>query len=206
MKPLFQDLPAGERVTLAWPTPSRALREAPGQYFASTRANPDYGRPGWTRDCGRRFHRGCDIAPVQITCTGRLTTVLFSDLETEEEYESREEILVPHDPVFAVFGGLVEEACVEEEDSDFGLHVVLRHAWPRSTSAFYTLYGHLADVTVETGQEVAAGDRLGAMGTTSRIADARNWMSVAPHLHFEAWDEQTHPYNPEAFLRTFLPR
>lgn len=204
MKPAFQELPAGETLTLAWPTPNRHLRGTSSDYFAATRANPDYGRPGWTRDCGRRFHRGCDIAPVKFTRTGRLTTVLFSDLETREEYESREEVLTPHDPVFAVCTGQVEEACRAEGASDFGLHVVLRHTWPTCGAAFYTLYGHLADVFVDEGGTVTAGDRLGTMGTTSRIADARNWMSIAPHLHFEVWDRERRPYHPVEFLRILL--
>ena len=204
MEPSFQERPAGETLTLAWPTPSRALRDEPDRYFAATPANPDYGKPGWTRDCGRRFHRGCDIAPVQVTRTGRLTTVVFSDLETGEEYESEEEMLVPHDPVFAVYAGRVEEACTVQEDSDFGLHLVLRHQWPESRTAFFTLYGHLAEVAVDEGQAVEAGHRLGTMGTTSRIADARNWMSITPHLHFEVWDEGKRPYDPADFLGAYL--
>ena len=30
-------------------------------------------------------------------------------------------------------------------------------------------------------------------------------MAIAPHLHFEAQDGEGRPYNPEAFLRAFLP-
>ena len=42
------------------------------------------------------------------------------------------------------------------------------------------------------------------MGTTSRVADARNWMAVAPHLHIEFWDAHKKAYDPEAFLRAHL--
>jgi murein DD-endopeptidase MepM/ murein hydrolase activator NlpD len=202
----FQPLPDAEPLILAWPTPSRSLRGDPDRYFAFTAANPRYGRPGWTRDCGRRFHRGCDIAPVRITRTGRRVTVRFSDLRTGREYPSREEVLVPHDPVFAVSAGAVEEACADEAASDYGLHVVLRHAWPGGRADFFTLYAHLAEVQVARGQTVEAGTRLGTMGTTSRIADARTWMAIAPHLHFEAWDARGRPYDPTAFLAAFLPR
>ena len=38
---VFVPLPVEERLQLAWPTPSRALRGTPERYFARTRANAD---------------------------------------------------------------------------------------------------------------------------------------------------------------------
>jgi murein DD-endopeptidase MepM/ murein hydrolase activator NlpD len=43
------------------------------------------------------------------------------------------------------------------------------------------------------------------MGQTSRSADARNWMAIAPHLHFEVRDADGHAYDPVEFLKRFLP-
>ncbi len=100
--------------------------------------------------------------------------------------------------------GVVVEAVAREADSDFGLHVVLRHAWPQSRLPFYTLYGHLANVQVMAGQVVRAGTWLGALGATSRIPDARNWMAAFPHLHFEARDAEHRRYHPLDFLRRYL--
>ena len=192
-------------VELCWPTPNHNLFATPEKFFAHTRANPDYGRPGWTRDCGRRFHRGCDIVPVRVRATGKFVTVLFSDCATGREYPGTEPALVCDDEVFAVFDGRVRETCEDESASDFGLHVVLEHRWPAGGKIFFTFYGHLARVDVRSGDVVRGGQQIGVMGQTSRIADARNWMAVAPHLHFEARDENNRPFNPEEFLRALLP-
>ncbi|MYB02631.1 MAG: M23 family metallopeptidase, partial [Acidimicrobiaceae bacterium] len=42
---------------------------------------------------------------------------------------------------------------------------------------YSTLYAHLSRIDVSEGQEVASGDRIGAIGSTG-------W-STGPHLHFE---------------------
>lgn len=202
----FVPLPDGERLELAWPTPNRRLWTDPAVFLASTRANPDYGRPGYTRDCGRRFHRGCDITPVRKRPTGRSVTVEFTDCATGREYPSKEPTFVPLDDVFCLFPGRVDECVTNEETSDFGIHVVVRHGWPGSGAPFYTLYGHLARTAVTLDQTVGAGQCLGRMGTTSRVADARLWMGVAPHLHLEVWNETKQAYDPLVFLQAFLPR
>jgi len=191
----FVPLPATETLRAVWPTPGRTL--------ARTRANPDYGQPGWTRDCGKRFHRGCDIAPLTPTPTGRTARVVFTDCAAGRDYESEEPTFVPHDPVFCVADGIVHEAVTDEQSSDFGRHVVVAHRWPCSGEAFYSLYGHLAELTVANGQPVTAGQRLGTMGQSSRSADARNWMLIAPHLHFEVRDATGRFYNPAEFLGRF---
>lgn len=204
----FEPLPDHEPLRLRWPTPNRLLLTEPEQYFARTRVNPDYGRPGWTRDCGKRWHRGCDIAPVNTTATGRTTTVQFTDCATGTEYPSDEPMFVPHDEVYAVCDGRIVERIDDPAASDYGRHLVIGHRWPRSGRVFYTLYAHLAEIagSPAAGDDpaVAAGQRIGRMGQTARSADARNWMAVAPHLHFEAWDHQRRPYDPAAFLARYL--
>ena len=103
----FISLPADETLVIAWPTPNQSLRAAPEKFFARTRVNPDFGKPGFTRDCGKRFHRGCDIAPVKVSPTGQHTTVLFTDCATGKDYESVEPTFVPHDDVFCGYAGTV---------------------------------------------------------------------------------------------------
>ena len=198
----FIPLPSDEPVRIAWPTPNRQLLLAPEKFFARTRANSEYGRPGFTRDCGRQFHRGCDIAPVQVTPTGGTTRVVFTDCATNRDFTSDEPTFVPHDDVFCVFDGIVHEMVTDESVSDFGKHVVVAHRWPRCGGIFYTLYAHLAEIAV-SGQRpaVSAGQFLGPMGQTSRSAEARNWMRIAPHLHFEVRDATGRAYDPAEFLR-----
>lgn len=205
MTEAFIPLPVSEALRLAWPTLARGLFASPSDYFARTRANPQYGLPGFTRDCGRRFHRGCDIAPVTPRATGRTTVVQFSDCERGVEYNSEEPVFLVDDPIFAVAAGRVVEIVADESVSLYGRHLVLEHRWPVSGRPFFTLYAHLAELVVIADQRVDAGQRLGTMGQSSSSADARNWMAIAPHLHFEAWDEVRRPYDPAAFLRAFLP-
>jgi murein DD-endopeptidase MepM/ murein hydrolase activator NlpD len=202
----FLTLPDDERLRIAWPTANRFLFDAPEEFFARTRVNPEYGKPGWTRDCGKRFHRGCDIAPEKVTATGRTTRVIFTDCATNEDFESEEPTFVPHDDIFCVFDGTIVEVVVEENVSDFGKHVVIEHAWPRSGAKFFTLYGHLAEVSAfPVPSRLRQGAKVGRMGQTSRSADARNWMAIAPHLHFEVRDADGRSYDPVEFLKRFLP-
>jgi len=191
----FIPLPANESIQIVWPTPNHFLFDAPEKFFARTRVNPDYGKPGWTRDCGKRFHRGCDIAPVSVTPTGETTTVTFTDCATGKDFESVEPTLTPHDEVFPVFEGKIVESVTDESLSDFGKHVVVEHHWPGSGERFFTLYAHLAEVVGRW-----------RMGQTSRSADARNWMAIAPHLHFEVRDAAGSHYDPVEFLRRFVLR
>ena len=221
----FVPLPSDERIRIVWPTPNHFLLDAPERFFAQTRVNPDYGKPGWTRDCGKRFHRGCDIAPVSVTATGMTTRVTFTDCATGKDFESIEPTFVPHDEVFCVFDGTISEIVDDEQVSDLGKHVVIEHVWPRSGGKFFTLYAHLSQAVVGAAflprpfsqnppeyrdKNVAptilsTGRRIGTMGQTSRSADARNWMAIAPHLHFEVWNTARQPYDPVEFLRRFLP-
>ncbi len=200
----FVPLPDDEPIRIAWPTPNHALLDAPEKFFARTRVNPDYGKPGLTRDCGKRLHRGCDIAPVNVTATGGTARVMFTDCATGRDFESDEPAFVPHDDVFCVWNGKVHEIIEEEHASDFGRHIVIEHAWPRSGAAFFTLYAHLSEIAVAPHATLVKGRRIGRMGQTSRSADARHWMLIAPHLHFEVRDAGGKSYDPVAFLRAGL--
>ncbi len=197
--PLFVSLPNEAHLELAWPTVNHFLRTAPDRFFARTRVNADYGKPGWTRDCGRRAHFGCDIAPVNVTPTGRTTLVNFSDCDTGTEYPSEEPTFTPCDDVFAVFEGALHSRVDDENASHFGKHIVLKHQWPESGQSFFTVYAHLNECALRA-PVVKRGDCIGLMGRTSSIPDMRNWMSIAPHLHFEVRDAAGDCYNPVEFL------
>jgi len=204
-KPLpWEPLPDEPSLQITWPTPNQALMTDPDSFFARTRVNPDYGKPGWSRDCGNKLHQGCDIAPVRKTKMGKTTTVQFTLCETGEEFTSEEETWIPHDPVFAVVDGTVVEAVADPAISTFGNHVVIGHRFPDSNQLFYTLYAHLEDVLVTGDQSVCKGQKIGTMGKTSSSADAVNWMEIAPHLHLEVWNTRQQPYDPVAFLQSYV--
>jgi murein DD-endopeptidase MepM/ murein hydrolase activator NlpD len=75
-------------------------------------------------------------------------------------------------PLVAVAGGMVTLAA---DFFFFGKLVVIDHG-----HGVHTLYGHMSALDVAEGEQVAAGQRIGAVGATGRV--------TGPHLHFGlAW-------------------
>jgi murein DD-endopeptidase MepM/ murein hydrolase activator NlpD len=68
----------------------------------------------------------------------------------------------------------------------YGNAVVVDHG-----GGLATLYGHLSAVHVDVGEEVDAGEAIGAAGSTGG--------STGPHLHFEVRSDGT-PVDPRTFL------
>jgi murein DD-endopeptidase MepM/ murein hydrolase activator NlpD len=87
-------------------------------------------------------------------------------------------------PVHATAPGLVTFTGVR---SGYGNTVEVDHG-----GGFKTRYAHLASIGVRPGQRVAAGARLGGMGSTGR--------STGTHLHYEVW-VNGRVQNPERFVR-----
>lgn len=73
-------------------------------------------------------------------------------------------------PVIAAYSGKVATA---DTLGGYGLAVVLEH----NKGAQDTLYGHLSEILVRPGDEVAQGAVIGRVGSTG--------LSTGPHLHFE---------------------
>jgi len=73
------------------------------------------------------------------------------------------------DAVVAAFAGMVR---IARYHRSFGNVVVIRHA-----NGLETLYGHLSRLSVDVGETVEAGERIGLGGNTGR--------STGSHLHFE---------------------
>ena len=71
--------------------------------------------------------------------------------------------------------------------SGYGNTVEIDHG-----SGFKTRYAHLQSISVSTGQRVAVGQRLGAMGSTGR--------STGVHLHYEVW-VNGRAQNPNRFVK-----
>lgn len=79
-------------------------------------------------------------------------------------------------PVVAAAAGKV--VSINGAGPSYGIHVVLEHA-----GGLYTLYAHLSAESVSIGQQVAAGERIGYVGSTGN--------SSGPHLHFEVRTDPT---------------
>lgn len=86
-------------------------------------------------------------------------------------------------PVYAAAPG---EAAVGLMPDGYGLFVVVRR-----DTALSTLYAHLSQVQVVSGDLVTAGEVLGEVGSTGR--------SSGPHLHFEV-QVAGHPIDPIPML------
>lgn len=83
------------------------------------------------------------------------------------------------DPVYSIGHGLVTYAA--DARGAWGKVVIVRHAFrepkTRKVLCCQTLYGHLNDISVKTGQLVKRGDRVGSIGTNRGMYPA--------HLHAE---------------------
>jgi murein DD-endopeptidase MepM/ murein hydrolase activator NlpD len=86
-------------------------------------------------------------------------------------------------PIRAIAAGRVVYA---DPFGGYGKIVVVRHA-----SGLTSHYGHCSGLSVKIGDNVAAGDIIGAVGSTG--------LSTGPHLHFEIRIDGV-PQNPERYL------
>ncbi|GGA58320.1 hypothetical protein GCM10011490_05280 [Pseudoclavibacter endophyticus] len=93
-------------------------------------------------------------------------------------------------PIGAIADGVVTEA-MYTDGGGLGLHVVVEHEIDGHNVT--SVYGHLdyQSITVEVGDEVRAGERLGSVGNTGA--------STGPHLHLETIVDGVHR-DPLAFL------
>jgi murein DD-endopeptidase MepM/ murein hydrolase activator NlpD len=96
-------------------------------------------------------------------------------------------------PVVAVVGGTVR---FSGQVGSSGIVVSTRTADGR----FDVSYLHLSAASVRAGQTLAAGDRLGAVGTTGRGS------SPAPHLHLGVRDAGTRRYRDPLDFLPLAPR
>jgi murein DD-endopeptidase MepM/ murein hydrolase activator NlpD len=98
-------------------------------------------------------------------------------------------------PVRAAAGGLVIVAGSSTNGSGqlvgYGHYVVIEHEGCR------TLYGHLLDLTVQSGQRVMQGEIIAHEGSTGN--------STGPHLHFEVLVDGR-PVDPMLYLAANIAR
>ncbi|MEP6820979.1 MAG: M23 family metallopeptidase [Chthoniobacterales bacterium] len=178
---------------LALPTDNDALFHGGGpefyQYiirnFQGDKSNPwQGGQYGFVRDpvptssglVYTRFHEGIDIKPVRRDAQGE-----------------------PLDEVRAIADGVVVHANLVAGYSNYGRYVVVEHRWDGSD--YYSLYGHLASISVEKGAKVARGQQLGIMGHTGTGLDRERAhvhleLNLLLGRHFESWYEHFVPNDP----------
>ena len=89
-----------------------------------------------------------------------------------------------NEPVYAVDKGKVVSAGY---NGGYGQMVKIKHP-----DGHYTAYAHLNKINVKKGQQVEAGKRIGAVGSTG--------YSTGPHLHFEARSAKDRPIKPTTYL------
>lgn len=102
-----------------------------------------------------RFHEGIDISPLKRDRAGN-----------------------PLDLITSIADGRVVHVSGVAGRSNYGKYLVVEHQW--EGSSIYSLYAHLADITVEPGDRVPAGGVLGRMGYTGVGLNR-----TRSHLHLE---------------------
>lgn len=178
---------------LDFPTDNRAIAEGrPEDFymyvernFEGEKSKPwEGGQFGYVRNPQRsgdqvvytHLHEGVDIKPVR-----------------------RDAQEVPLDEVRAAAAGKVVHASKSPSASNYGRYVVIEHRW--EGSSYYTLYAHLASISVEPGQTVEQGQPIGILGFTGAGID-----KTRAHVHFEvcmllsdnfaAWHDTNFATNP----------
>lgn len=129
-------------------------------------------------------HSPSFVMPVSEGQITRLFgTVLPNQRGEEETYTAIAIANELETPIVAAAAGTVQYAAY---DVGFGNRVVIDHG-----DGWTTTYSHLHSIEVEEGTVVAAGDRIGTMGSTGR--------STGVHLRFEVIVEDT-PLDPLQFF------
>ena len=104
---------------------------------------------------GTRFHEGIDIKPLK-----------------------RDRAYKPLDEIKSIASGTVAYVNASSSRSNYGKYVVIEHLW--ECGPIYSLYAHLATISVQVGEPIQQGQIIGIMGYTgSGLNKDRS------HLHLE---------------------
>ncbi len=87
----------------------------------------------------------------------------------------------PTDPVMATADGTVMYVNTKPGLSNYGKYIVIRHVI--DGLEIYSLYAHLSETSVTTGQAVRAGTVIATMGRTSNTSERIG--KERAHVHFE---------------------
>ena len=178
------DMAQNASIKISLPTDNDALFSGDGpafyQYierdYKGQKSTPwEGGQYGFVRDpiesgasfVFTRFHEGIDIRCLQRDARGE-----------------------PLDEVRAIANGRVVHTNLVPGYSNYGKYVVIEHQW--GGSSYYSLYGHLRAISVQTGTDVNRGQPIGTMGYTGTgLNQARAHvhleLNVMLNHHFDAW-------------------
>lgn len=91
--------------------------------------------------------------------------------------------------VVTMLPGVVEY--VGNLGTGLGTFIVINHGYYKG-APLLTRYGHLKETTVEIGDTVTNGERIGLVGQSGQ--------ALLPHLHFEVWENET-PVDPLKYVQ-----
>src|SRR5437588_13020537 len=96
----------------------------------------------------------------------------------------------PLDEVHAIADGKVVHTNLVPGYSNYGKYIVIEHRWDGSN--YFSLYGHLNSITVQPGESVQRGQRIGLMGYTGvglnqALAHVHLELNLMLSHQFEAW-------------------
>lgn len=178
-------LPAAEPLKITLPTDNRALfEEKPEDFYmyvdrifdGKTSKPWTAGQYGFVRTLVKtekegviatRFHEGLDIKPVKRDLRGNAL-----------------------DEVRAIAEGTVAYVNASSGGSNYGKYVVILHNW--DSGPFYSLYAHLASVSVKKGQRLIGETPIGIMGYTGAgLSRTRSHLHLELNMlatkNFDAW-------------------
>jgi hypothetical protein len=95
-----------------------------------------------------------------------------------------------------IVAGLDDEVVYADETNFYGKLVIIQHQLQGIDTKIYTLYGHLLNINVVTGQEIRVGKKIGEVGLGG--------VAAGTHLHFEVrygLNEYSSTRNPELWLQ-----
>ena len=81
--------------------------------------------------------------------------------------------------VYSPLNGVVHSVANNNDPFDFGNTIILKHLIENTDIEYFTLYGHLAPISLKPEDTIKAGDVLGSIGT---VGENGGW---SPHLHIQ---------------------
>ena len=117
--------------------------------------------------------------------TGGTNTGCWWDWRGSYHHKGSDVSLDAGSPIRAASSGVVQRA--GWWSGGYGISVLIDHG-----NGYLTHYAHMSRTTVNVGQRVNTGQRIGSIGSTGD--------SSGPHLHFEVWRGMWNQVNPVAYM------